>query len=87
MSEENETTFGLSDEAILHLVKLLQFSILTGTDIVDTLRTMQFETTPANALVVTETSRANLDAEIAAMIERVPELLGMVGMFDREEGN
>ncbi len=39
MSVENEMT--LSDEAIAGIAKLLQVAILTGTDIVDNLRTLR----------------------------------------------
>jgi len=34
----------LSDSAISHIAKVLQVAILTGTDIVDNMRMMEFET-------------------------------------------
>ena len=57
---ENQTEFIMTDETIAQIAKVLQVAILTGTDIVDNLRTVRFNVNndicraPAGALQISK---------------------------------
>ncbi len=51
----------LHDNSISHIAKIVQLAILTGTDIVDNLRAMQF--------VLTDDQTLDVDAEYVATFE------------------
>lgn len=65
MSVENEVT--MSDDAISAIAKLLQVAILTGTDIVDNLRTLRL-TVDGDQLTVSPTFVENFERNIENMI-------------------
>lgn len=61
----------LSDESILFITKLLQIAILSGTDIVDNLRNIQFEKNDSDMLDVTKASEEVLQKTIDEMLSGV----------------
>ena len=61
----------LSDETILHMVKLLQVAVLSGTDIVDHFRNMNLHV-DEDTLQITEESVAVLDKTIQEMLTSIP---------------
>lgn len=61
----------LSDESILFITKLLQIAILSGTDIVDNLRNIQFEKNDSDMLDVTNASEEVLQKTIDEMLSGV----------------
>ena len=63
----------LSDDSIATIAKLLQIAILTGTDIVDNLRTVTF-TVSDDKLVPTQQFLDSLNKSIEGMIERQQEI-------------
>lgn len=63
----------LSNSAIALVAKLLQIGILTGTDIVDHLRTLRL-TLKDGELVPDADFEASLDKEIGNMLSKVAEL-------------
>ncbi|MAF24723.1 hypothetical protein CL634_04025 [bacterium] len=68
----NENTLKLSDEAIGQIAKLVQLAILTGTDVVDNLRTLRL-TSRSNELYLFEEYKENFHANIEKMLERAEE--------------
>jgi len=58
----------LNDEAIGHIAKILQVAILTGTDVVDNLRQVEFTTDEGN-LCITEEYRTQFENNLSKMIE------------------
>lgn len=63
----------LSDDSIGTIAKLLQIAILTGTDIVDNLRTVTFAVSD-DKLVPTQQFLDSLNKSIEGMIERQQEI-------------
>lgn len=68
-------SYKLSDTSIAQIAKLLQIAILTGTDIVDNLRTIRFKTNEDESLDPTatylENFEENLNKMIAGLADRV----------------
>ena len=58
----------LSDESIGQIAKILQVAILTGTDIVDNLRLVEFENVD-NELFLTEDYRQRFDDNLSVMLQ------------------
>lgn len=65
----------LSDESILHIVKLLQIAVLSGTDIVDHFRQINFKLKEGETdlLDVSSESVEILEKTIQEMMAKVPE--------------
>lgn len=63
----------LSDDSIGTIAKLLQIAILTGTDIVDNLRTVTFVVSD-DKLVPTQQFLDSLNKSIEGMIQRQQEI-------------
>lgn len=70
----------LSDDSIGTIAKLLQIAILTGTDIVDNLRTVTF-TVSDDKLVPTQQFLDSLNKSIEGMIQRQQEIGSDQGQF------
>jgi len=70
MSIENEVT--LSDDAIAGIAKLLQVAMLTGTDIVDNLRTLRLVQVD-DKMTLSPTFVENWDANIQNMLSEVTD--------------
>ena len=68
----NENILKLSDEAIGQIAKLVQLAILTGTDIVDNLRTLRL-TNRSNELYLFEEYKESFHANIEKMLECAEE--------------
>jgi hypothetical protein len=66
-------TVTLSDHAIVRIVDLLQLALLTGTDIIDNLRTLRL-TVSGDKLTISETENEAFQAAVARLNERVDEL-------------
>lgn len=64
----DETNYNLSDEAIAHVAKLIQIAILSGTDIVDNLRTMRLVESSDGSLVLSDSYREASDGNIEKML-------------------
>lgn len=58
----------LSDSAIGHIAKVLQVAILTGTDIIDNMRLMRFETEDGE-LFLDKTYSESFDANVNKMLD------------------
>jgi len=59
--------YKMTDHAIAHVAKLIQIALLTGTDIVDHLRSLEFSLNESNDLVPSEKSLAQIGSEIESM--------------------
>lgn len=68
----NETVT-LSDQAIVRIVDLLQLALLTGTDIIDNLRTLRL-TVNGDKLNISETENEMFQAAIARLNERAEQI-------------
>jgi len=66
MSTENEVT--MSDDAIAAIAKLLQVAILTGTDIVDNLRTLRL-TVNGDQVTVSQGFLEGFEQNVQKMLE------------------
>jgi hypothetical protein len=67
--------YKLSDEAISLIAKLVQVGILTGTDIVDNLRTLRLEETHSQSELLrpTESFVESFNNSINALLQRTSE--------------
>ena len=65
--------YTLSDDAIAAIAKLVQIAILTGTDVVDNLRTLKMNTSSNNSLVPTEEFIASFEEQINNMLSMQQE--------------
>lgn len=63
-------TYRLSDKTIAQVAKLLQIALLTGTDIVDNLRTLKLNAT-GDLLDPDETYLENFEANLSKMLENM----------------
>ena len=66
-------TVTLSDHAIVRIIDLLQLALLTGTDIIDNLRTLRLNVS-GDKLTISETENEAFQAAVARLNERVDEL-------------
>jgi hypothetical protein len=66
-------TYKLSDNTIAQVAKLLQIALLTGTDIVDNLRTMRL-TLNGDALDPDAEYLANFESNLNKLIENLAEV-------------
>lgn len=66
-------SYKLSDTSIAQIAKLLQIAILTGTDIVDNLRTIRFKTNEDETLDPTDTYLENFEENLNKMIASLAE--------------
>jgi hypothetical protein len=66
-------SYKLTDESIAQIAKLLQIAILTGTDIVDNLRTMRFKTNDDETLDPTDAYLENFETNLNKMIASLAE--------------
>jgi len=65
MSEE--TTYKMTDHSIAHVAKLIQVAMLTGTDIVDHLRSVEFTLDENGGLTPSSATLSSLGSEIESM--------------------
>lgn len=77
MDNTNTTSYKLADSSISQIAKLLQLAIITGTDIVDNLRTLRLSTGDNNSLVP--------DVEYLSQFE--DNLNKMVGHLNESQNN
>lgn len=70
--------FTLSDKAIARVVDLLQVALLTGTDIVDNLRTLQL-TADGEKLTISEDDDAQFRQGIERLQEQAKEISASIG--------
>ena len=66
-------TATLSDQAIVRIVDLLQLALLTGTDIIDNLRTLRLTVDGAKLTINDEDNRSFMDA-IQRLQDRAEEI-------------
>jgi uncharacterized protein YbjQ (UPF0145 family) len=67
------STVTLSDHAIVRIVDLLQLALLTGTDIIDNLRTLRLTVDGSKLTISDEENQMFLDA-VARLQDRAEEL-------------
>lgn len=65
--------YTLSDNAISAIARLVQLAILTGTDVVDNLRTLQL-TVDGDKLTVSEEFRKNFEANLNELAQKAMRL-------------
>jgi uncharacterized protein YbjQ (UPF0145 family) len=75
-------TVTLSDHAIVRIVDLLQLALLTGTDIIDNLRTLRLTVDGSRLIIGDEENQAFMDA-VKRLQDRAEEL-GAEGMRNVE---
>ena len=86
MSTENELT--LSDDAISGIARLLQVAILTGTDIIDNLRTLRLVNVDGNLRLspeFVENFNDNIDRMLLEADNNADAIEGESSPFDTEE--
>ncbi len=71
-------TVTLSDQAIVRIVDLLQLALLTGTDIIDNLRTLRL-TVDGSKLMISEADNESFHAAVTRLNEQA-EMLAAEGM-------
>ena len=67
------TTFKMTDRTISQIAKCIQMAILTGTDIVDHLRQLEFTTTDDNTINITDEFLETFETNIAKMMNEANE--------------
>jgi len=73
-------SYKLSDEIISQIAKLTQLAILTGTDVVDNLRTLRVEVSESDDDTLVLTPEYRLDAE-----EQISKLMNEVVSLNTED--
>jgi hypothetical protein len=66
-------SYKLSDQTIGQIAKLLQVAIITGTDIVDNLRTIRLEVNDSEQLDPTQDYLERFEENLSRMIENLAE--------------
>jgi hypothetical protein len=69
-----DNTFTLSDHAIVRIVDLLQLAMLTGTDIIDNLRTLRLSQ-DGSKLTISNEDNENFIAAVARLEARANEIV------------
>jgi len=77
-----DNTVTLSDQAIVRIVDLLQLALLTGTDIIDNLRTLRL-TVDGGKLTISDTDNQAFIEAVQRLSDRADELAAE-GMQDAE---
>lgn len=65
----SENTYKLDDSVISHIAKILQVSMLTGTDIVDHIRMVRLDASDTGTLVLSDDYSNVFDVSIDKMME------------------
>lgn len=73
-------SYKLSDEVISQIAKLTQLAILTGTDVVDNLRTLRVESAESDTDTLVLTPEYRQDAE-----EQINKLMNEVASLNTED--
>ena len=71
-----ENTYRLDDEVLMDIARQVQVAFLTGTDVIDNLRTIRLSTSDDNedVLYLSEGYRENTETNIQALLERAQVL-------------
>jgi hypothetical protein len=71
-----ENTYRLDDEVLMDIARQVQVAFLTGTDVVDNLRTIRLSTSDSNEgiLYLSEDYRENSETNIKSLLERAQNL-------------
>ena len=72
MNQEVNKSYKLNDNAISHLAKVIQVAILTGTDIIDHMRMLEFVEVNSDILDINEKYRDRFDLAIKDMLNNLP---------------
>ena len=70
MSEETKT-FTFDDGVVATIAKTLQLAILTGTDVVDNLRTIEVQDNGSGKLTITPNYNSQFEHWVAKMLEEL----------------
>ncbi len=71
----SQTPLTLSDEAIGQVARLLQLAMLSGTDVIDHMRMLQFADDGHSNLVMTDDYKEMFEQQLATMEARLTEAL------------
>ncbi|MBT6472475.1 MAG: hypothetical protein HOK52_14590 [Candidatus Marinimicrobia bacterium] len=63
----------LHDNSIAHIAKIIQMAILSGTDIVDHLRMVRFNSNEDEFLIIDEEYEEIFNSSIDKMMKNIPE--------------
>ena len=71
-----DNIYRLDDEVLMDIARQVQVAFLTGTDVIDNLRTIRLSTSNSNegVLYLSEDYRENSEANIQTLLERAQEL-------------
>jgi hypothetical protein len=70
----SQVSFSLSDEAIGQVAKLIQLAMLSGTDLIDHMRMIQFEDDGHTKLVLTSAYKEMFEGQLDSMSARAEVL-------------
>lgn len=76
------TAYGLSDDTISQIARLLQIAILSGTDIVDNLRTLRLVVNDSGSLSPDPSYLSNFDENVNRMIAAIAAMSPPVEMTE-----
>ncbi len=79
-------TYKFTDDAISHIAKLLQVAILTGTDIIDNLRSVVMVANDDGMLAIDPDHSESFNNNIQAMLDDAPSLKEEAGSSKKSTG-
>ena len=71
----SQTPLTLADESIGQIAKLLQLAMLSGTDLIDHMRMLQFEDDGTSKLVMTTVYKAIFESQLETMEDQIETLM------------
>ena len=75
MRKNNILQYSLNDSTIAHIARLLQVAMLTGTDIIDHMRTIRLESDENNSLVLEGEYKSIFDGSLDQMLQNANQKL------------
>jgi|13_taG_2_1085334.scaffolds.fasta_scaffold00252_16 hypothetical protein len=75
MRKNNVLQYSLNDSTIAHIARLLQVAMLTGTDIIDHMRTIRLESDASNSLVLEGEYKSIFDGSLDQMLQNANQKL------------
>ena len=75
MRKNNVLQYSLNDSTIAHVARLLQVAMLTGTDIIDHMRTIRLESDESNKLVLESEYKSIFDGSLDQMLQNANQKL------------
>ncbi|WP_438964608.1 hypothetical protein [Winogradskyella sp.] len=75
MRKNNVLQYSLNDSTIAHVARLLQVAMLTGTDVIDHMRTIRLTSDESNSLVLEEEYKSIFDGSLDQMLKNANQKL------------